>query len=356
MMPMSTKNDSSEPQTNGGAAGERRREKEWELRPGGMLVQKRTDGEQTRAPLPTIRARVKYKSVYHEIHISSQATFGELKKMLSGPTGLHHEDLKIFYKGKERDSKTFLDSVGVKDKSKLTLEEDLISREKRHLEMRKTAKIEKAAKTISAVSSEVDKLAKNVAALETIVSKGGKVVEKDIINLIDLLMSQLLKLDGIIVDGDSKLQKKNQEERVQKCVETLDTLKLKNSTTPTGNGNHVLQQKHQKQTPTEPLHRTYSNGSLNSPVQSHRYSNGSSASSPVQKQQARHSFGESLLDSPMQQQPRHSASGAAAAVVITTHWETFDSTPAPLIDSPSASTTGTSIVRPPQPHFTWDLL
>jgi hypothetical protein len=50
---------------------------EWELRPGGMLVQKRDAGsDRSSAPAPTIRVRVKYGSIYHEINISSQATFG----------------------------------------------------------------------------------------------------------------------------------------------------------------------------------------------------------------------------------------------------------------------------------------
>lgn len=51
---------------------------DWELRPGGMFVQKRTpdsDGEST--PTPTIRVKVKYGSTYHEISISSQGTFGK---------------------------------------------------------------------------------------------------------------------------------------------------------------------------------------------------------------------------------------------------------------------------------------
>lgn len=55
-------------------------ENEWEMRPGGMLVQKRDpDSDPTRIPPPpTIRVRVKYGSVYHEINISSQATFGKI--------------------------------------------------------------------------------------------------------------------------------------------------------------------------------------------------------------------------------------------------------------------------------------
>lgn len=50
---------------------------EWELRPGGMLVQKRSpDSDRNSLPAATIRVRVKFGSIYHEICISSQATFG----------------------------------------------------------------------------------------------------------------------------------------------------------------------------------------------------------------------------------------------------------------------------------------
>lgn len=82
--------------------------------------------------------------------------------MLSGPTGVHHEDQKLFFKDKERDSKVFLDMVGVKDRSKMVVVEDPASHERRLLEMRKTAKMEKASKSISEISFEVDRLAGRV--------------------------------------------------------------------------------------------------------------------------------------------------------------------------------------------------
>jgi len=51
--------------------------KEWEMRPGGMLVQMRTtESDRNSVLVPTIRVRVKYGSIYHEVNISSQATFG----------------------------------------------------------------------------------------------------------------------------------------------------------------------------------------------------------------------------------------------------------------------------------------
>ncbi|CAN6484964.1 unnamed protein product [Victoria cruziana] len=231
---------------------------EWEMRPGGMLVQKRTSASD-QAPAPTIRVRVKYGSAHHEVHISSQATFGELKKLLASHTGLHPQDQKLFFKDKERDSKAFLDITGVKDKAKMVLVEDPQSLERRYLEMRKNAKMEKASKAIAEISLEVDKLAGQVSALESVTSRGRKVAEKDVLGLIELLMTQLIKLDGIMADGDVKMQRRMQVKRVQKYVETLDSIKLRNSTIATN-------------------------------------------------------------QAPGRQQP---------AVVVTTKWETFDSSPAP---------------------------
>ncbi|XP_040866550.1 BAG family molecular chaperone regulator 1 isoform X2 [Glycine max] len=299
---------------NGGGSGGCRSEpgsKEWEMRPGGMLVQMRTaDSDRNPALVPTIRVRVKYGSIYHEVNISSQATFGELKKMLSGPTGLHHEDQKLLYKDKERDSKAFLDMVGVKDKSKIVLMEDPISQEKRLLERRKNAKMEKAAKSISEISLEIDRLA-----------------------------GRLLKLDGIMADGDVKLQRKMQVKRVQKYVETLDVLKVKNSM-PSSNGDHAPVQPQQK----------HSNG------QQQKYSNGHHrlALVPIQEQQQeqpRNSNENSLeLYQEQQHQPsRNSTSG----VVVTTNWELFDSVP-PLIPVQSTSPPSSVTNNSGPPKFNWE--
>ncbi|KAK4435270.1 BAG family molecular chaperone regulator 3 [Sesamum alatum] len=214
----------------------------WEVRPGGMLVQRRTsDSNQNSGHVPNIKVRVKYGSSYHQVSISSQASFGELKKMLAGPTGLHTQDQKVIFKEKERDSKAFLDVVGVKDGSKIVLVEDEMSRERRCVELRRNAVMEKASKEIAAIRFEVDKLAKQVASIELEINGGKKVVETVLLNLIELLMTQLIKLDGISADGDVKLQRRMQVKRVQKYIETLDVLKMRNS------GLHKvhLQQQHQ---------------------------------------------------------------------------------------------------------------
>ena len=81
---------------------------------------------------------------------------------VSARTGVHPLDMKLMYKSKERDSTAFLDIAGVKDKSKVVLVEDPTAQAKRLLEMRKADKMEKAAKSISAISLEVDRLATKV--------------------------------------------------------------------------------------------------------------------------------------------------------------------------------------------------
>ncbi|KAI3793043.1 hypothetical protein L1987_35655 [Smallanthus sonchifolius] len=338
MMHMRTR--ATEPPSVNGRSTAAGGDKEWEVRPGGMLVQKRDPNEeQNRVPPPTIRVRVKYGSVYHEINISSQATFGELKKMLSGPTGLHHEDQKLMYKDKERKSKTFLDIVGVKDRSKMVLVEDPISQEKRYIEMRKNANMEKAAKSISEISLEVDRLAGQVSAFESVISKGGKVAEKTLLNLIELLMNQLLKLDGITAEGDVKLQRKMQVKRVQKYVETLDVLKIKNSMIGINeNGNETQAKEPPASRNQEPR---YSNGHVNAatPNQHHQ-----PPSFPNSRRSVGHFSSIPVAGKP-QQPTRNSTSGEA---VVTTQWETFDTMPAPVPPSGSTNTL--------HPKFSWDLL
>lgn len=55
-----------------GRSGGRDAEGEWEVRPGGMLVQRR-DGE---APGPAIRIRVSHGANFREVVVPAQATFG----------------------------------------------------------------------------------------------------------------------------------------------------------------------------------------------------------------------------------------------------------------------------------------
>ncbi|GAB4834338.1 hypothetical protein Ancab_032592 [Ancistrocladus abbreviatus] len=226
---------------------------DWEMRPGGMLVQRRNLDSSERnssQTTSTIQVRVEYGSVYHQIQIDSHASFGELKKTLGGLTGLHPEDQKLIFKDKERDSNAYLDIVGVKDGSKIVLVRDIMSQEKRFLELSRNASMEKALKSVKEVTMEIDKLGGQVNAHETVISRGGKVAEKELLNLIELLMSQLIKLDGIIADGDVKLKRKMQVIRVQQYIETLDKLKAQNAIPITKGGGQrqpIAMQQHQDQ-------------------------------------------------------------------------------------------------------------
>lgn len=268
-----------------------------DIRPCGMLVQKRNgETNPTSVSTHTIKVRVKYGSSYHEICISSHASFGELKKLLAAPTKLHHEDQKLIFKNKERDSKEYLDVARVKDGSKIVLVEDIVSREKRCLELLRIANAQKSLKSLAEINLQVEKLAAQVTDLEATASTVGKAVEKEVENLTELLMMKLIKLDGIVADGDLKLQRRVLVRRVQKYIEILDMLKYQSSKS-SSNGAKIQLQKQDNPT-----------------------GNISKDSKPVQKQQAPMKMGKSVRTiTKMQQQQKHPES-----VVVTTKWETFD--------------------------------
>lgn len=213
----------------------------WEVRPSGMVVQAREEGPgggggggggmgiPPRPPPPEIKVRVKYGAARHEVAVSSIASFGELKKLLAARTGLPAADQRLTYRGKERGNADYLDVCGVKNRSKLYLAEDPTSVERRYIERQKSAKIETANRAIGAIALEVDKLADQVRSIEKSITRGSKVAEVQITTLIELLMRLAVKLDSIHAEGDSSSQKNIQAKRVQKCVETLDVLKISNA-------------------------------------------------------------------------------------------------------------------------------
>ncbi|XP_055820144.1 BAG family molecular chaperone regulator 2-like [Solanum dulcamara] len=201
---------------------------EWEMRPGGMLVQRRTDNSDH--PItPNLRIRVAYGAARYEISVNPHATFGELKKLLTEETGLEPGEQRLICRGKERENGEYLDMCGVKDRSKVILIEDPESKEKRFIQMRKNAKIQATHRFINNVSIEIDKLAQQISAIEKSIGNGKKVAELQITTLIEMLMRQAVKLDNISIEGDTIAQKNLQGQRVQKCVETLDLLKVANA-------------------------------------------------------------------------------------------------------------------------------
>ncbi|KAL0338156.1 UNVERIFIED_CONTAM: BAG family molecular chaperone regulator 4 [Sesamum angustifolium] len=120
-------------------------------------------------------------------------------------------------------------TAGVKDNSKVLLMENMTCRENNAEEVKQTSVISRGGAAVAEIREEVDKLSEQVSALQAVVDSGTKVDDKDIIYLTEMLMRQLLKLDGIEAEGEGKVQRKMEVRRVQSFVETMDILKSRNS-------------------------------------------------------------------------------------------------------------------------------
>ncbi|KAE8692802.1 BAG family molecular chaperone regulator 4 [Hibiscus syriacus] len=96
-------------------------------------------------------------------------------------------------------------------------------------EMKESEEMSKAFEAVAGVRKEVDKLSERVAALEVVVNSGTKVANEEFDVSAELLMRELLKLDGIEAEGEAKLQRKAEVRRVQNFHDTLDKLKTRNS-------------------------------------------------------------------------------------------------------------------------------
>jgi len=193
-------------------------------------------------------------------------------------------------------------------------------------------------------------------------------------------MNQLLKLDGIMAEGDVKSQRKIQVmldtsmhfthfvlsmylklhlfssngsetlilkvKRVQKYVETLDLLKVKNS---------------MPSSPVQPQQK-HSNGQGLGPVleQQQKHSNGHNrlALAPIQEQQQEQTrnSNENFIELYHEQQHQQPSRNFTSGVVVTTNWELFDFAP-PLIPVPSTSPSPTPPVANSSgpPKFNWEL-
>ncbi|XAR60758.1 hypothetical protein NMG60_11034249 [Bertholletia excelsa] len=208
---------------------------DWELRPGGMLVQKRSgvgsDSGGASSGGPMIKIKVSHGSSHHDITVPAQSTFGDLKKALARETGLEPKEQRLLFRGKEKDDGDYLHMVGVTDLSKVILLEDPASKERKLQEMKRNAY-----ENIARVHLEVDKLSDKVVALEMAVANGGKVANNEFVLLTELFMVQLLKLDSIEADGEAKVQRRAEVRRIQNFVDALDSLKARNSN-PFNTGN-----------------------------------------------------------------------------------------------------------------------
>ncbi|EAY94582.1 BAG family molecular chaperone regulator 1 [Oryza sativa Japonica Group] len=116
----SSSSSSSDGDVGGRSGGGGSGEIEWEVRPGGMLVQKR-DG---RGGVEVITVRVATGFSWHDVSIGATCTFGELKTVVSIVTGLEPREQRLLFRGKEREDSDHLHMVGVRDKDKVLLLED----------------------------------------------------------------------------------------------------------------------------------------------------------------------------------------------------------------------------------------
>lgn len=195
---------------------------DWELRPGGMLVQRRDQSG-------VIKVKVSHGLYQHEITISAQATFGDMKWLLAQEIGLQPHEQRLIFRGKEKEDNEFLHIAGVKDMAKVILVEDPASKERKLEEMKRNDGVVKACQAIAQVRAEIDQLVGQVAALDRVVNSGSKVADRDFRVLSELLMKQLLKLDSIDAEGEAKVQRRIEVRRVQNNMEQVDGLKMHNS-------------------------------------------------------------------------------------------------------------------------------
>ncbi|KAH6787047.1 hypothetical protein C2S52_006599 [Perilla frutescens var. hirtella] len=180
----------------------------------------------------TFNITVSYGLDQHQVGVPSNSTFGDLKSVIAQKKGLKPENLKLLFRGKEKEDGDHLLTAGVKDNSKVLLlmeEEEDTTSVQRSPEKVETIIISRGGEAVAVVREEIDKLAEQVAALQAVVDGGTKVDDKDFLFLTEMLMRQLLKLDGIEAEGEGKVQRKMEVRRVQSFVETMDILKSKNA-------------------------------------------------------------------------------------------------------------------------------
>ncbi|KAG6433746.1 hypothetical protein SASPL_105362 [Salvia splendens] len=163
-----------------------------------------------------------------QVAVPSNSTFGDLKSVIAQEVGLEPETLKLLFRGKEKEDDDRLHEAGVKDGSKVLAVEATISVQKSPEKVEPVV-VSRGDAAVAEVREEVDKLADQVAALQAVVDGGTKVDDKDFLYLTEMLMRQLLILDGIEAEGEGRVKRKMEVRRVQSLVETVDTLKSRNA-------------------------------------------------------------------------------------------------------------------------------
>ncbi|PIN11289.1 hypothetical protein CDL12_16111 [Handroanthus impetiginosus] len=176
---------------------------------------------------PTVNIKVSHGLNHYEVAVPSNSSFGYLKSIISQKIGLKPEMHKLFFRGEEKQDAENLQTAGVMNNSEVLLMEDMTREQK--IPEEETNVISKGDEAVAEVRKEVDKLTQQVSVLEGVVDGGTKVDEKEIIYLSEMLMRQLLKLDGIEAEGEGRVQRRMEVRRIQGILEKLDVLKSRNS-------------------------------------------------------------------------------------------------------------------------------
>ncbi|XP_076890943.1 BAG family molecular chaperone regulator 4-like [Bidens hawaiensis] len=181
-----------------------------------------------------MKIKVTFGSSNFDVFTSPQSTFGDLKREIAKATGVDPKAQTVLFRGKESDDHESLQMPGVKDNAKVILientptkNEDLekVEEIKENIEV----EISRGLEAVNRVREENNQFAQQVVSLETMVCCGTQIQDKDFVYLTEMLMRQLLKLDGIDAEGDGRMQRKLEVRRVQGLVEKLDNLRAKNS-------------------------------------------------------------------------------------------------------------------------------
>ncbi|KAL1808125.1 hypothetical protein DCAR_0727525 [Daucus carota subsp. sativus] len=180
-----------------------------------------------------IKIKVSYGSNWLDLTVPSHITFGDLKGVIAEKIGLEPDVQRLFFRGIEKDDQIHLEMAGLKNNSKLLLKENIakveeVSTSNDKTEEVKETQVSKGSELVAEVKADVDKLAEQLRALKKIICEGHKVLQKDLIFTVEMLERQLLKLDGIKAEGEGKVQRKMEVQRVQSLLDTADELKTRN--------------------------------------------------------------------------------------------------------------------------------
>ncbi|KAL3629887.1 hypothetical protein CASFOL_026199 [Castilleja foliolosa] len=177
----------------------------------------------------TVNIKVCHGHDQYEVFVPSCSSFGYLKSFVCQKIGLRPERHELLFGGTQKNDDEDLQTVGVTDNSEIIVVKAKANKQESYEEVPETSGISKGEEAVAEVQNEVNKLAQQVSTLQDLLDRGIKVDDKELVVLAEMLMRQLLKLDGIEAEGEGRARRRAEVRRVQNLVETVDVLKSRNS-------------------------------------------------------------------------------------------------------------------------------